>query len=177
MLESIIDSVKGQLVANLTEKTGLGAQQAEASVPLAKESITEGITSALSGGNFSNILNMVERASGQGSTGGNLTNNAVYQTIAGNFVGKLTSRLGIPDNVAQKVSSVALPFIMSHLASKTRQAGDTDEVDQGSLMSVLGLDSGGLLGKVGGMFGKKDDDGDDGNDGGGLGGALGGFLK
>ncbi|MCP9236404.1 DUF937 domain-containing protein [Lewinella sp. JB7] len=173
MLDSIIDAIEGQVVSTLTERTGVNADQAEASVPLAKESITEGITSAISGGNFSSILNMVERASGKGSTGGSLTSNVVYQNIAGNFVQKLTARLGLPEGIAQQVSSVALPFIMSKIAGKTREAGSTDEVDQGSLMSVLGLDTGNLLGKAaGGLFGKKDD-----KNGGGIGGALGGFLK
>ena len=56
MLESIIDAVKGQVVSSLTEQTGVGPKEAEQAVPLAKESITEGITSAISAGNIGGIL-------------------------------------------------------------------------------------------------------------------------
>ena len=182
MLDSLIDAAKGQLVSHLTQQTGLQAEQAEQSVPLAKESITEGLTSAASSGNIGGILDMIKGASGGtggsgsvGSGAGGLMQNAVYQGIAGNFINKLTSKLGIPASMAQTVSSYALPFIMSKLAGKTRAAGDTDEIDKGSLLSVLGLDAGGLLGKAGDLLGGKGDS--DGGTGGGLGGALGGLLK
>ncbi|WP_420457723.1 hypothetical protein [Neolewinella sp.] len=180
MLDSLIDAAKGQLVTHLTQQTGLQAGQAEQAVPLAKESITEGLTSAASSGNIGGILDMVKGASGSagggGATGaGSLMQNAVYQGIAGNFINKLTGKLGIPASMAQTVSSYALPFIMSKLAGKTRAAGDTDDIDKGSLLSVLGLDAGGLLGKAGDLLGGSGDS--DGNSGGGLGGALGGLLK
>ena len=169
MLDSLFDSVKGQLVSKLTEQTGLGAAQAEQAAPLAKESITEGITGAISGGNIGGILDMVKGATGS-ATGGVLQN-AVYTTIAGNFVSKLTAKLGIPASMAQKVSSFALPFLLSKLGGKTQEAGDTDDIDEGSLLSTLGLDAGGVLGSL--LGGDKGD----GKDGGGLGGMLGGLLK
>ena len=182
MLDQLINSAKGQLVSQLTQQTSLGAEQAEQAVPLAKESINEGLTSAISGGNIGGILDMVRSAAGStGASGGTsgLLQNAVYQGIAGNFINKLTSKLGIPSGMAQTVSSYALPFIMGKLANKTQEAGDTDEIDKGSLMDTLGLDAGGLLGAAGGLLGgkDKDNDNDGGDGGGGIGGALGGFLK
>ncbi|CAH0999278.1 hypothetical protein LEM8419_00576 [Neolewinella maritima] len=179
MLDSLIDAAKGQLVATLTQKTGLQPAQAEQSVPLAKESITEGLTSAVSSGNIGSILDMVKGAAGSstgGGAAGGLLQNAVYQSIAGNFISKLTGKLGIPASMAQTVSSYALPFIMSKLAGRAQEAGDTQEIDKGSLLSVLGLDAGGLLGKAGDLLGGGKSD-SDGGSGGGLGGALGGFLK
>ncbi|NJB86165.1 hypothetical protein GGR26_001933 [Lewinella marina] len=173
MLESIIDAVKGQVVSTLTQQTGLGAAQAEQAVPLAKESIHEGVTSAISGGNIGGILDMVKSAS-DGSAGGGLMQNLVYQGIAGKMINKLTSRLGIPEAMAQKVSTIALPMILNKLAGKTREAGDSDGIDQGSLMSVLGLDAGSLLGGLSkGMLGGNKD----GDKSGGLAGGLGNLFK
>jgi hypothetical protein len=151
MLDSIIDAVKGEVVSHLTQKTGLGANQAEQAVPLAKDSISEGISSAMSGGNIGGILDMIRGASGGG--GGDLAQNMVYKGIAANFINKLTSKLGIPESMAQTASSIALPYIMKMIAGKTSDHGDTDDIDQGSLMNVLGLDAGSLLGKAGGMLG------------------------
>lgn len=173
MLDSIINAVKGQVVSTLTEQTGLGAGQAEQAVPLAQDSISEGITSAMGGGNLGGILDMVKTAAGGGATAGSpggLMQNMVYQNIATNFIGKLTTKLGIPTGVAEQVSAFALPMIMGKLAGKTQEAGDTDDIDQGSLLSTLGLDAGGVLGKASDMLGG-------GKASGGLGDTLGSLLK
>lgn len=165
MLESILGAVKGQVTSALTEKTGLDAGQAEQTVPLAGDSISEGITGALSGGNIGGILDMVKSATG-GSSGGGLAQNALYQGIAGNFIGKLTSKLGLGEGVASTVSSLALPMILNKLGGAAQAEGETDEIDQSSLLGALGMDAGGLLGKAGDLLGGKSG-----------GGGLGGFLK
>lgn len=180
MLDSIIGAVKGQVVSAITEKTGLNVGQAEQAVPLAQESVTEGITNAISGGNVDGIVGMLQSAVGGGGGGGGLVQNMVYKSIAGNFIGKLTSKLGLGEGMAGTISSIALPMIMSKLGGATQAAGDTEGIDAGSMMSALGLDAGsllggggaaGMLGKAAGMLGKKD------GDGGGLAGGLGNLLK
>ena len=166
MLDSIMDGLKGQAVDMLKEKTGLDAGQAEQAVPLAKESITEGLTSAISGGNVGGIVDMFKSATGGGGEGG-LVQNMVYKGIAGSFISKLTSSLGIGEGMAGTVSSMALPFIMSKLGGKA--ADDSGEVSQSGIMSMVGLDAGSLTdglkdkaadalkgklpGGIGGMFG------------------------
>jgi hypothetical protein len=151
MLASIIDAVKGEVVSHLTQKTGMGTNQAEQAVPLAKDSISEGLSSAMAGGNIGGILDMIRGASGGGEAG--LAQNMVYKGIAAKFINKLTSKLGIPESMARTASSVALPYIMNAIAGKTAEDGDSDDIDQGSLMNVLGLDGGSLLNKAGGMLG------------------------
>lgn len=162
MLDSLMDGLKGQVIDTLKEKTGLDAGQAEQAVPLAKDSITEGLTSALSGGNISGILGMFSG----GDAGGGLMENMVYKGIAGNFINKITSALGIPESTAQTVSSFALPMIINKI--KGQASDDSGEVSQSGLMDTLGLDSGslmdGLKGQAGDMLKDKL---------GGLGGGLG----
>ena len=162
MLDSIMDGLKGQLTSTIAEKTGLDLGQAEQAVPVAKDSISEGITSAISGGNVSGILGMLQGAAGGDAAG--LVQNTVYKGIAGNFINGLVSKLGIPESMASTVSSVALPFIMSKIGNQAKAEGDTDDIDQSSVMSALGLDAGGLLGKAGDLLG-------------GGGGGLGGMFK
>jgi len=184
-----MDAVKGQVVSAVAEKTGLGAEQAEQALPLAKESITEGIMGAVSGGNVDGILGMLTSAVGgtDDTGGGGLLQNMVYKGIAGNFMSKVTSSLGVSDGIAGTLSSVALPMIMSKIGGATQAAGDTDGIDAGSMMSALGLDSGSLLGGLAGggaagdMLGQAANllgkgDGDSG-DGGGLLGKVGGMFK
>lgn len=158
MLDSIMDMAKGQLLSTIAEKTGLDAGQAEQALPLAQESITEGITGAISGGNVDGILGMLTSAVGGG--GGGLVENMVYKGIAGNFVSKITSTLGVGEGMASTLSGVALPMIMSKIGGATQAAGDTDGIDQDSVMSALGLDAGSLLsglaggGAAGDLLGK-----------------------
>ena len=164
MLESIIDTVKSEVIASVAKQTGLGPQEAEQTVPLAKESITEGITGALTGGNLGGILDMLRGADSE-SSGGGLLQNAVFQTIAGQFVHKLTGQLGLSEGVSQKVATIVLPIILGKVAGKTREAGATDDIDKGSLMDVLGANAGDILGN---LFGGKK-----GGSGGGLGNLFG----
>jgi len=166
MLDSLMDGIKGQVVDTLKEKTGLDAGQAEQAVPLAKDSIVEGLTGAVSGGDLSGVMSMF---SGGGS-GGGMMENMVYKGIANNFINKLTSQIGIPASMASTVSSFALPMIMDKI--KGGASNDSGEVDQAGLMSMLGGGGGladglkdqaanmlkdklgGLGGLAGGLFGK-----------------------
>lgn len=168
-----MSAVKGQVVSQIAAKTGLNVGQAEQTIPLAKQSVTEGLTSAVTSGNVDGILGMLKSATG-GAGGGDLMSNMVYKGIAGNFIGKLTSSLGLGDGVAGTISSVALPMIMSKLGNATQSAGDSDGIDASSLMGVLGMDAGGLLGNASKLLGGNSDGG---SGGGGLLGGLGGLLK
>jgi hypothetical protein len=186
MLDSIMDAVKGQVVSAITEKTGLSLGQAEQTLPLAQESVTDGIMGAISGGNVDGILGMLTGAVGGG--GGGLMDNPIFKGIAGNFVGKMTSSLGVDSGMAGTISSMVLPMIMNKIGGATQAAGDTDGIDAGSMMSALGLDAGSLLsglagggepadllGKAASMLGGAADSGK--SAGGGLLGKLGGMFK
>lgn len=192
MLDSIMDAVKGQVVSAIAEKTGLDVGQAEKTLPLAQESVTEGITSAISGGNVDGILGMLTSAvsggGGEAAGGGGLLQNMVYKGIAGNFISKATASLGLDEGIAGTVSSLVLPMIMNKIGGATQAAGDTDGIDAGSMMSALGLDAGDLLsglagggqagdllGKAAGMLGDATSQGK--STGGGLLGKITGLFK
>ena len=151
MLESIFDAVKGEIISTVQDKTGLGPQEAEKTVPLARDSVSEGITGALTGGNLGGLLDMVKGAAGKKDNGG-LLQNPVFQGIAAKFIHKLTGQLGLSEGVAQKVAGLVLPIVMSKLAGRTQAAGATEDIDKGSLFDVLGLDTGDILGNVAGSL-------------------------
>ena len=114
-------------------------------------------TSAIAGGNVSGILDMLKGAVGGGSSAGGglagMAQNMVYKSIAGNFISKATSQLGLSEGVASSVSGLALPMIMEKIGGAAVAAGDTDEIDEGSVMSAMGLDAGGLMGKAKDLLG------------------------
>lgn len=166
MLDNLLEGIKGQVASTIAEKAGLSLDQAEAAVPVAKDSIMEGVMGAVSGGNVDGILGMLKSATG-GNSGG-LMENMVYKGIADNFVGNITSKLGLSEGVAGTISSMALPMIMEKIGGAAQAAGDTDDIDKSSVMDALGLDGGSLLSKAAGsLLGDK---------AGGIAGALGGMF-
>ena len=173
MLDNLMDMVKGQVVSTITEKTGLGADQAEQTLPLAKDSMIEGITGAFAKGNGGGVMDMISGFAGGGSGGGGgiggMVKNAVYQNIASNFIGKMTSKLGIGQGIADQVSKFALPMIMSKFSDQVTDS--SGNVQKDDLMSKLGIGDM-LKNQAGNML--KDKLG--GGGGGGLGGAIGGMF-
>lgn len=171
MLDSLLDGIKGQLAGAIAEKTGINMGQAEKTIPLAGDSIKEGIMGAASEGNIGDIVGMFSSLTGGKESGGlggaasmlsglaggggdgigGMMKNAVFSNIANNFMGKLTSQLGLPSGISNTISSMALPMIMNKI--KGAASNDAGEIDQAGLMNTLGLDAGDLLG---GLMGGKD---------------------
>jgi len=136
MLDGILDSMKGQVASSLMDQvSGITSDQAEAAFPAAKESITEGLMGAVSGGNIAGITSML--------SGGDMASSGIFGTIKNLFVGKLMSQVGLPESMAGMVSGAALPMMMNNL--KGAVSNDAGEVDQDGLMSKLGMDSGGMM--------------------------------
>ncbi|MEM6319793.1 MAG: DUF937 domain-containing protein [Bacteroidota bacterium] len=169
MLDSLLDGMKGQVASALAEKTGINMGQAEQAVPLAGESIKEGIMGAVTKGNTDDVMIMFSSLIGGGGGGGamgalaglaggggggvgGMMKNMVFSGIAQNFVGKLTSKLGIPAGIANSVSSMALPMIMGKIGGAAQSATPGDGIDAAGLMKVLG-GGGGALGALGGLMG------------------------
>ena len=134
MLGNIINSVKGQLTGELQDKFKLDPQQANQSVDLAKDHVTEGLRKEASGGDMGGIMNMLK---GQQSPQGSPVMNSMIQ----NYLGDLTSKVGIPESVAQQVA----PFVVSFLINKIGGKVSADGLGQSDIMGMLG---GGLADKL-----------------------------
>ena len=142
MLDTLLDGIKGQVASTIAEKVGLDMGQAEQAVPAAGESIKEGIMGAVSDGDVSGVLGMLQ--------GDDMQSSSIFQKIAGIFTGKLGA-LGIGGGSA--ISALALPMILNKI--KGAASGDSGQLDAAGLMSVLGggAGAGGILGAVTGALG------------------------
>lgn len=148
MLDSIIASVKGQAISAMTGQTEINAQQAEQALPLAQDSITEGLMGAATSGKFGEISSLLKLAGG-GAGLSSLTSNPIFTSILGGFAGKLVAKLGLGSGVANSVAGAALPLILSKLGGEaTKQGGDS--LDLGTITKLLG---GGAAGSAGGALG------------------------
>ncbi len=142
MLDSLLDGMKGQIASALAEKAGLDMGQAEQAVPVAGESIKEGIMGAVSDGDVSGVMSMF--------SGDDMQSSSIFQKIASIFTGKLGA-LGIGGGSA--VSALALPMILNKI--KGAASGEGGQMDASGLMSVLGggAGAGGIMGAVTGALG------------------------
>jgi len=141
MLDNLLDGIKGQVASAISEKAGIDMGQAEKTVPLAGESIKEGLMGAVTGGDTSGIMSMF--------SGGDMQSSSIFQTISSLFMSKLGG-LGIGGGSATAISAMALPMILNKI--KGAASNDAGEVNTSGLMSVLG-GAGGAAGMLGGLAG------------------------
>lgn len=140
MLDNILDLVKnvaGETIANNAE------------VPADKKDITiQTTTSAVTDGLKNNIGN-IAGLFGSGDS------SALINNIEDTVVSTLVEKVGLNSNTANSIASAVIPAVVKALSGKVN-----DPNDKGfSLESVVeafggGSGIGGLLGKIGGLFGK-----------------------
>ncbi|RAU82635.1 hypothetical protein [Pontibacter arcticus] len=145
MLENIINSVKGQLTGELQNKFQLQPDTASKSVDLAKDSLAAGLKQQASSGDFGGMMDILK---GQKSP----TEHSGMNSMIGNYVNDLTTKLGVPESIAKQVG----PFVISFLMNKVSGKVSADGTSQSDLMGMFGgikdKLSGGLGDKLGGLF-------------------------
>lgn len=152
MLDKIMEQLGGGVAEQIAGKAGVSLDQAKGMLPFAQESLTEGLMSQVTGGNLSGLLGMFQGASG-GESG--LMDNPIFGGIKAMFMKKVMTNMGLPESVAGLAAGTGMSSLLGGLAGKMVSDGDTDDIDAGSLMNVLGVggDAGGMLGKAAGMLG------------------------
>lgn len=152
MLDKIMDSIGGGVAEQIAGKAGISMDQAKGMLPFAQESLQEGLMEQVTGGNVSGLLGMFQGATGGG---GGLMSNGIFGGIKAMFMKKIMTNMGLPESVAGLAAGTGMSSMIGSLAGKMQEHGDTNDIDAGSLMGVLGVggDAGGMLGKAAGMLG------------------------
>ena len=151
MLGKIMEMVGGDALNEMVGKAGISLDQAKAMLPLATDSLEEGISNEVKGGNLDGLLGMLNSAGGSG-----LMNNGIFSSIKGLFMKKIMTKMGLPESIAGLAAGSGLSSLVGGLAGKLREDGDNDDINADNLMNVLGGGGGllgGLLGKAGGLLG------------------------
>jgi len=139
MLDKLMGSISGDVISQLTEKTGISADQAKSVLPVATDTLQSGLMEQVTGGNISGILGMFNSGSG-------MADNPIFGAIKTQLLGNLMSKVGLPESVAGLVAGNGLQSIIGGLSGQL--SGDGKEVTQDSLMSGLGLGGGGGIGDM-----------------------------
>lgn len=148
-----MEMVGGDAVNAITSKAGVSADQAKQMLPLAGDSLKEGLMSQITGGKLDDVLGMFKSFGG-----GGLENNGIFSSIKGMFMKKVMTSMGLPESVASLAAGSGMTSIIGNLAGKIKEDGDTDDIDAGSLMNVFGGGEG-MLGNIAGLMGGGSKDG------------------
>lgn len=148
MLDNIINMGKEHMAKLIQEQTQLDNSKTDEAVGVTKDTVVDGLKEELMKGNFDGVMDLFN---GNAPT---TTSNPIVNSITNSLVTNLASKLGINEGIAKQIANIAIPFIMNKISAKeTGQASDKkDLIEQLGFGGDSGI--GGLLGGLGGMFGK-----------------------
>lgn len=151
MLEQIISMATQQLGQQFKENPNIpdGEFDVESVAKTAGSSIFEQLAGQVSGGNLGGLTEMLSGSQTSGS-------NPMVASIAQNVVNSLIQKNGLSPQLAQTISSVAVPFLMNMFNSKVSNA-QAGGMDIGGLISGAlggGGNASGGGGLLGGLLGK-----------------------
>jgi len=135
MLDKIMEMVGGDALNEMTSKAGISMDQAKQMLPLAQDSLQEGIMSQITGGDKEGLLGMFSSALGGGS---GLASNGIFGSIKGMFMKKIMTNMGLPESVAGLAAGSGLSSLVGGIAGKLSDDGDNDGIDMSNIMNVLG---------------------------------------
>jgi len=148
MLDDVISNLKSQVGPELMSKFGLSQEQADKSVEVAGESVTESVGKEMSFGK-SGILDSLFSSNDNGDD-----ENAVQGEMEGGMIEKLASKVGISKETAASIKDKIMPMIMSAVSSKMGSGGIASLLGGGDKKDGDGKDDGGgLMDTVKGFFG------------------------
>ncbi len=144
MLDQLMNSIGGDVMSSLTEKAGITSEQAEQVLPIAQDTLQEGLMKEATSGNVEGILGMF-------NSGAELESNGMFGSLKGMFMQNIMTKMGLPASVAGLVAGTGLSGIIGSMAGKFGGAGN---ITQDGLMSGLGMgDAGGLMDAAKGLLG------------------------
>lgn len=148
MLDNIISLVKQQVSGAITNNAQIPEDKKTAVVETTTSTIISELKDHLTPDNLSSIVSLFGSGSGN-TTPGNVMTNSIQNSV----VSALSQKVGLSPTIANTIASTVVPAIMGLISKK-----DSDPNDSFNLKSLVesfaGSDKGGILGKIGGLFGK-----------------------
>ncbi|EGK02023.1 DUF937 domain-containing protein [Dysgonomonas gadei] len=145
MLDGIIDLVKDQALGAITNNAGVPADKKEAAVETTTSAVVNGLKDQLTPDNLSNILGIF--------SGGSASNSNLTSGLQSSVVSALSEKVGLSPAVANSIASTVIPAIMGLISKKHNDSNDSFSLES-LVESVTGKQGGGILGTLGGLFGK-----------------------
>lgn len=147
MIDDIINTVKDQIGGDLMEKFGLDAGQKDKALDITKETISDTVSKEAMGGGLSGIMNLF--SSNDNDDDGNSMLDSIKDALSSQF----SDKLGVDTDKSGGITSMIMDKVVGMFGDKL---GSNFEI--GDLLGMIGGGKsdgiGGMLGKLGGLFGK-----------------------
>ena len=147
-LNKIIEQFTAQEVSNSSVDNSLTSKVAQET----GNSLLEGISGAVKGGNFGEIMNLFNQDKNS------LVSNPLVQQIISGLTNNLGTKVGIDSKNASSLAATLIPLVISFLGSKAK-SGEAGFNITDIISGLSGGKSGGLLDALGGLGLDKNGDG------------------
>lgn len=144
MLDSIINLVKNEAFKAVTNNNSVPEEKKDAAVEATTSGIVDGLKDQLTPNNLSNLMNIFG--------GGSTSSNSLASSVESSVVSSLIQKVGLSPGVANTIASTVIPAVMGMISKKHNDPNDSFSIE--SLAKSLTNNKGGVLGAIGGLFGK-----------------------
>lgn len=118
MLNEFLKTVKGGLVSQLAGKTEVVEGKLDGVANVVTDTFKEGLMDKASSGKLNDIMGLL----GKGGSSSPFASSLVSSTI-----NNLVSKIGLPKAVADKIGTIAIPFIIDKFSNFTTEKGKSNE--------------------------------------------------
>lgn len=146
MLDNIISLVKEQVTKTITESNAISDDKKDAAIDATTSGILNGLKSEINPSNISSIMGLFNNESAASES-------ALSESVQKSVVSALSSKIGLDSGTANSIATAIIPALLSLFAKKSNDPNDSFSIES-VLHSLAGSSgSGGILGKIGKMFG------------------------
>mgnify|MGYP001329840241 CR=1 FL=1 len=146
MLNQFLNKIKGGLVNQLAGKTEVEKEKLDGVADVVTDTFKTGLMDSANKGKLNDIMSLL----GKGGSSSPLADSLINSTVS-----NLVSKLGLPKGVADKIGTIAIPFIIDKFSDFTSDKGKSNEEGVKDLFGDLlkGSAKDKLLGGLGKKFG------------------------
>lgn len=154
MFQEILKGIQDKIQAQIQEKFGLNSDQTSQSTSVLLDNFKKFFSEDVMSGDFSNIKSILDNGLQS------ITENPALQNFQKNVVNDLVNKVGLTDDIAQKVKDIQVNELFSSLQNELLD--ENGKPDFSKIMSKININelqekAKDLLGGIdlGGLFGKK----------------------
>ena len=137
MLEELFNLVKGVASNNAAHTDSLPAEQKDAVVAEATNTVASGLRNMVAGGGLQNLLSLFG-GDNNSQSGKGLLSNPIVNMMVGHLAGKLMSKFNLGSGEANNVASSMIPDVIGNLVKKTNDPDEKGFSLDGLLNSITG---------------------------------------
>lgn len=131
MLETIFNSIGGNVVNAIAEKSGVTVDQAKEILPLAQETVQAGFMEQVTSGNVAGITSLFN------SNETDMENNSIFSGIKNALVSSIVSKMGLPESVAGIAATSCIGNVVNEISGIAKD--ESGAVTETGFMQKFGV--------------------------------------